>query len=135
AQFVELYNNSTNVTFDLSGWQLQGLSYTFPNGSLIAPANYLVLAQNAAAFAGAYGATNPVFDTFNGALTASGMLALNTSSNVTVAEVKSENQVPWPTNANGAGASLQLLDPHQDNWRVGNWAAVLTSTPATPQWV
>jgi hypothetical protein len=46
------------------------------------------------------------------------------------------NQLPWPTNANGTGASLQLIDPHQDNWRVGNWAAVLTNTPAvTPQWV
>jgi hypothetical protein len=33
AQFVELYNNSTNTTYDLSGWQFQGLSYTFPNGS------------------------------------------------------------------------------------------------------
>ena len=33
AQFVELYNNSTNTTFDLSGWQLQGLDYTFPDGA------------------------------------------------------------------------------------------------------
>ena len=43
--------------------------------------------------------------------------------------------MPWPTNANGAGASLQLIDPYQDNWRVGNWTAVLTNTSATPQWV
>ena len=134
AQFVELYNNSTNTTFDLSGWQLQGLSYTFPNGSILAPTNYLVLAANGAAFAAAYGATNPVFDTFSGTLPASGTLALNTSSNVTVAEVAYENQLPWPTNANGTGASLQLIDPHQDNWRVGNWAAVSTNAPVTPQW-
>ena len=82
----------------------------------------------------AYGATNPVFDTFSGTLPASGTLALNTSSNVTVAEVEYENQLPWPTNANGTGASLQLIDPHQDNWRVGNWAAVSTNAPVTPQW-
>jgi hypothetical protein len=130
AQFVELYNNSTNMTFDLSGWQIQGLSYTFPNGSIIAPTNYLVLAANGAAFAGAYGATHPVFDTFSGTLPANGTLALNTSSNVTVAEVKYENQLPWPTNANGTGASLQLIDPHQDNWRVGNWS--FTPFSATP---
>jgi hypothetical protein len=68
AQFVELYNNSTNTTFDLSGWQLQGLSYTFPNGSLLGPTNYLVLAVNGVAFAEAYGATNPVFDTFSGGM-------------------------------------------------------------------
>ena len=130
AQFVELYNNSTNTTFDLSGWQLQGSAYTFPNGSVIGPTNYLVLAGNNAAFAAAYGATNPVFDTFSGTLPSSGILALNTSSNVTVAEVEYENQLPWPTNANGTGASLQLIDPHQDNWRVGNWA--FTPFSATP---
>ena len=134
AQFVELYNNSTNTTFDLSGWQLQALSYTFPNGSILAPANYLVLAANGAAYAGTYGATNPVFDTFGGALPANGTLVLNTSSNVTVAEVEYENQLPWPTNANGTGASLQLIDPHQDNWRVGNWAAAATNPSVTPQW-
>jgi regulation of enolase protein 1 (concanavalin A-like superfamily) len=130
AQFVELYNNSTNTTFDLSGWQLQGSDYTFPNGSIIAPTNYLVLAANGAAFAGAYSATNPVFDTFSGTLPASGILTLNTSSNVTVTKVAYENQLPWPTGANGTGASLQLIDPHQDNWRVGNWS--FTPFSATP---
>jgi len=130
AQFVELYNNSTNTTFDLSGWQLQGSDYTFPNGSVIAPTNYLVLAANGVAFAGAYGATNPVFDTFSGTLPTSGVLALNTSSNAPVAKVQYENQLPWPISANGTGASLQLIDPHQDNWRAGNWS--FTPLSATP---
>ena len=136
AQFVELFNNSTNTAFDLSGWQFQGLGYTFPAGSIIRPTNYLVLAANGPAFAGAYGATNPVFDIFGGTLSANGeLLALNTASNMTVAEVAYENQLPWPTNASGSGASLQLIDPHQDNWRVGNWSAVLSNSPAAPQWV
>ena len=113
---------------------LQGLAYTFPNGSILAPTNYLVLAANGAAFAAAYGATNPVFDIFSGTLPPSGILALNTASNVTVAEVEYENQLPWPTNANGTGASLQLIDPHQDNWRVGNWSlAPFTATPGRAQ--
>ena len=134
AQFVELYNNSTNTAFDLSGWQLPDLNYTFPNGSLIGPANFIVLAANAAAFAGAYGATNTVYDTFSGTLPSSGILALNTAGNVTVAEVKYENQLPWPTNVNGTGASLQLIDPHQDNWRAGNWQSVPLNSPVIPQW-
>jgi len=133
AQFVELYNNSTNTTFDLSGWQLQGSAYTFPNGSIIAPTNYLVLAANGVAFAGAYGATNPVFDTFSGTLPASGILTLNNSSNVTVTKVEYENQLPWPISANGTGASLQLIDPHQDNWRAGNWSVTpFSATPGAP---
>ena len=135
AEFVELYNRSTNTAFDLSGWQFQGLGYTFPNGATLAPTNYLVLAADNAAFAAAYGATNPVFDTFPGTLSPNGeTLTLNTASNVPVTKVKYRSQLPWPTNANGTGASLQLLDARQDNWRVGNWQAVLTNTPVTPQW-
>ena len=136
AEFVELYNNSTNTAFDLSGWQFQGLGYTFPAGSVIGPTNYLVLAANGAAFAAAYGATNPPFDIFGGTLSGNGeTLTLNNASNVAVAKVKYPINCRGPTNANGGGASLQLIDPHQDNWRAGNWAAVLTNTPATPQWI
>jgi hypothetical protein len=132
-QFVELYNNSTSTTFDLSGWQLPELSYTFPNGSLLGPTNFLVLAQNGAAFAGAYGATRPVFDTFSGTLPPSGTLTLNAPGNVKVTEVEYENKAPWPVAAAAGGSSLQLIDAHQDNWRAGNWlAAPATATPDAP---
>jgi regulation of enolase protein 1 (concanavalin A-like superfamily) len=135
AEFVELYNTSTNTVFDLSGWQFQGLSYTFPGGSIIGPTNYLVLAANSPAYAAAYGATNPVFDVFGGTLQGNGeTLTLNIASNSPVAKVKYSNQLPWPTNANAGGVSLQLIDPRQDNWRVGNWATALSSNLAAPQW-
>ncbi|HVU08842.1 MAG TPA: lamin tail domain-containing protein [Verrucomicrobiae bacterium] len=129
AQFIELYNNSTNETFDLSGWQLQGLSYTFPNGAIIGPESFLILAANNAAFAAAYGATIPVFDTFSGTLQPGQILSLvQPGDNLTVAEVEYDDSLPWPTNA--IGASLQLIDPLQDNWRVGNWAvAPFSATP------
>jgi len=139
-QFVELYNTSTNITFDLSGWQLQGLAYTFPNGSIIGPTNFLALAANAAAFAGAYGATTPVFDTFDGTLQPGQPLSLmrpggGGTNNLVVTEVKYDNTLPWPTNANGTGSALQLVDASLDNWRVGNWIAVPTNVVSTPQWV
>ncbi|HEY4417819.1 MAG TPA: lamin tail domain-containing protein, partial [Verrucomicrobiae bacterium] len=137
AQFVELYNNSTNTAFDLSGWQLQGLSYTFTSGALIPPTNFLVLAANRTAFAAAYGATNPVFDTFGGTLTPNGQtLALIPAGNSSpaIAAVQFQSQLPWPTNAALGGSALQLIDPHQDNWRVGNWAAIAPKTPVPPTW-
>jgi hypothetical protein len=152
AQYVELYNNSANTTFDLSGWQFHGLAYTFPAGSSIAPNSFLVLAANREDFAGVYGATNIVFDTFSGTLQSSGeTLSLiipgtNTASDVTVAKVRYASAAPWPTGPNGTGSSLQLIDPRQDNWRVGNWAGsyppaalspgrtntVMTALPAFP---
>jgi hypothetical protein len=152
AQYVELYNNSATITFDLSGWQLRGLAYTFPAGSSIAPNSFLLLAANREDFAAAYGATNLVFDTFGGTLQPVGeTLSLvvpgtNSANDVTVAKVRYASAAPWPVGPNGTGSSLQLLDPRQDNWRAGNWAGsyppaalspgrtntVMTTLPAFP---
>ena len=141
AAYVELYNRATNTTFDLSGWQLQGLNYTFLPGSSLAPRSFLVLTPSRIAFAAAYGATVPVFDQFDGSVqldAASLSLVKPQSSpgtNMIVARVKYESNAPWPAATNGS--SLQLIDPTQDNWRVGNWAVVLaqSNAPAIPQWV
>jgi hypothetical protein len=138
-QYVELYNDSTNFTFDLSGWQFLGLSYTFPAGSSIGPTSFLVLAADAADFADLYGATNPVFDTFSGPLSTNGLTTLaliqpgaGGTNNVTVAEVQFDSAPPWPAGANGLGSSLQLTDPTQDNWRVGNWSAPYPPAALSP---
>jgi hypothetical protein len=138
AEYVELFNNSSSVTFDLSAWQLKGLAYTFPAGSLIGPNGYLVLAANRATFAAAYGATNLVFDVFSGTLQNNGeTLSLiqpgtNAASDVVVAKVRYRTTGPWPLGGNKVGSSLQLIDSHQDNWRAGNWAAVSGTSAATP---
>jgi hypothetical protein len=138
AQYVELYNNSANTTFDLSGWQFHGLAYTFPAGSWIAPNSFLLLAANREDFAGAYGATNIVFDTFDGTLQPAGeTLSLvvpgtNAASDVTVAKVRYASAAPWPAGPNGTGSSLQLLDPRQDNWRAGNWAGSYPPAASSP---
>ena len=118
--------------YDLSGWQFQGLSYTFPSGSLLPPLGFLVLAANAPAFAAAYGATNLVFDTFNAALSPGQLLSLEQptgGSNLVVAQVLFDDVLPWPANANIPGVSLQLIDPHQDNWRAGNWSRRANQSP------
>ena len=128
AQYVELYNTSTSFAFDMSGWQFDGLSYTFPPGSLIGPNSFLVLAADRDAYVTAYGMANLVFDTFAGTLpTDTGTLSLvapgtNAASNLFVSRVRYSAAPPWPTNASATGGSLQLIDPHQDASRVCNWA-------------
>jgi hypothetical protein len=140
SEFVELYNNSPVLTFDLSTWQLPELGYTFPPGSLIGPNGFIVLAANRTAFAAAYGAAKPLFDVFPGALqNVDQTLTLfqpgtNAATGLVGAKVRFSSAAPWPA-AGTNGSSLQLIDPTQDNWRVGNWAAVLTNAPAAPpQW-
>jgi len=139
AEYVELYNTSTNTYFDLSGMVFHGLSYTFPEGSYIAPKSYLVLAADRMVFSSVYGTSVPVFDTFDGKLKLDGetlsLIIPSTNNDVGtyVSRVRYENALPWNTNASGSGASLQLIDPSQDNWRVANWG--VASTNFTPQWV
>jgi regulation of enolase protein 1 (concanavalin A-like superfamily) len=134
AEFVEIFNNSPSLPFDMSGWQLRGLAYTFPPGAVIRPTNYLVLAANGPAFAAVYGATRPVFDTFNGGLQDGGeTLSLvkagtNAATDLFISRVRYDGTAPWPQIAPDSGVSLQLIDPRQDDWRVGNWS----SASATP---
>ena len=140
SEYVELFNSSGNATYDLSGWQFKGLGYTFPSGSLIAPNSYVVLTADRPSFAAAYGATAPVFDTFPGTLQPDGEIltlvqpATNLGTDVTVAKVRFASEPPWPVNTNGPGSSLQLIDPRQDNWRVGNWGVVSSNSSSAPQW-
>jgi len=129
ADYVELYNNSTTATFDLSGWQLRGLGYSFPAGSVLGPNSYVVLAANRSMFSSAYGGRIALFDTYPASLSARGQrLTLvapgtNGATGLVVSEVQYSPQAPWPAQAGAPGSSLQLIDAHQDNWRVGNWGA------------
>ncbi|MFM1768533.1 MAG: hypothetical protein RJA22_1062 [Verrucomicrobiota bacterium] len=137
AEFVELFNTSSNTTFDLSGFDFDGLDYTFPAGSIIAPRTYLVLAKNRPAFASAYGVTIPVHDQFEGNLQSGGETLslikpaltnafLTNATAVVIDRVRYEEDLPWPRGSNNVptAASLQLIDSLQDNSRPLNWSTL-----------
>ena len=141
AEFLELVNASATMAFDLSGWQIPEVSYNFPPGSLISPGGFLVLAANRAAYSAAYGSRVPLFDTFPGTLDPNGGLltllsATHSSGASVITRVRYSGSAPWPAVAAQTGTSLQLIDPHQDNWRVGNWSMSQTNSsgPQPPQW-
>ncbi len=131
--FIELFNRSSSTPFDLSGCVLQGVGYTFPNGTLIAPRSFLVLARNRPGFEAVYGRGVPVFDLFPGSLDNDGeRLALIQPGgagkpDLIVSDLRYWDRLPWPTNAAGLGPSLQLVDANHGSWRVGNWAATPTN--------
>jgi hypothetical protein len=140
-EFVEIFNAHTNYTFDLSGWRVNGIDYSFPPGATLPPRRYLALAQDGFAYNQSYGATNVAFDSFSGALDNSGetltLFRPGAGTNeIVVDRVRYEAAAPWPAATNGS--SLQLVDATQDNSRVANWAIRLPGTNivvTTPQWV
>ena len=132
ASFVELHNRSFSSSFDLSGVRLNGVGYEFPEGAVIPPGGYWVLVRNRAAFALAYGAGVRVFDEFPGSLDNGGerlsLIRGSGTNEVVISEVRYDNDLPWPPEADGLGSSLQRIDASQSSWRVGNWAAAPTNS-------
>jgi hypothetical protein len=144
AEFLELHNRSTTTAFDLSGWKLNGLDFTFPSGSSIAPRGFVVVAADRLAFGQAYGFGIPVAGVFKGSFDQGGetvtLLRPAGTNEIIVDSVTFEDDAPWPPQADGGGPSLQLIDPALDNNRVANWAAVTNPpgarfTPGAPNQV
>jgi regulation of enolase protein 1 (concanavalin A-like superfamily) len=127
ASFVELFNAHPTFAFDLSGWRVNGLDYIFPNGATLPPRSFTVLGRDRTEFAKLYGSVTPFSAAFDGALQNNGeTLTLlrpgaAAGEELVVDKVKYEGRDPWPALARGAGSSLQLIDPAQDNARVSNW--------------
>ena len=134
ASFLELHNRSSTTAFNLSGWRILGVGYTFPEGAVIPPGAYWVLVRDRTLFATAYGATVPVFDVFSGSLDNNGerlaLLQPSASGEVLITDVRYDNRLPWPTNAAGFGPSLQLLNTANGSWRVANWGTTETNAPS-----
>ena len=136
ASYVELFNNSTNLSFDISNWRINGLGYTFPPGSIITNQQFLTLLKDSSAFINVYGTNLAGFDQFTGELSPSGetltlfMPAAQTNlPEVSVDKVKYSTALPWPSTT--PGISLQIRDPLRDHFRVGNWAAAAGTPKAT----
>ena len=128
AAFIELYNNSANTSFDLSGWRLNGLDYTFPSGTVLTNRGFLAIANNPLAYSLAYTSAPPAFDRFSGNLKNDGETislfqpGAFPGEEILVDRVRYESGPPWPAGARGLGASLQLIDATKDNARVANWS-------------
>ena len=140
ADFVELFNTSFSQAFDLSGGYFDGIDFTFPSGTFLPAQGYLVVVKNRVAFEAYYGSDIPMAGEFAGKLNNAGetlrlvKLGTTTLENVIIDEVNYGGAPPWPQAANGLGSSLQLIDPLQDNDRIGNWTAVGTNGLAEPHW-
>jgi hypothetical protein len=104
-EFIELKNTGT-TPLDVGGMKfVQGIDYTFPSGSTIAPGEYLVLASNSLIFQTRYGFVP--FGEYSGQLDNGGeTIALQTSLGDTLLSLKYGDTYPWPNSADGAGYSL-----------------------------
>ncbi len=126
--FVEIHNHSDNFSFDLTGWKLNGVDFTFPGGTILTNGGYLVVCKNRAALLATFDNDIPVAGEFNGDLDNGGETltlikpGVTPDEDVTVCQVKYDDAAPWPPEPDGLGPSLQLIDAKQDIRRVSNWS-------------
>ena len=124
AEFVELTNVSAE-SVDLSGWTLEGLGTTLQPGTVLLPGGRLVLVANDVVFRVTYPQAGVlVAGQYAGRLSDAGQTLRLLAGARVVDEVTYSAQAPWPAAANGAGPSLELLDPGLDNALPESWTAV-----------
>jgi hypothetical protein len=109
--FIELKNTGTN-TLNLSGLNFSaGVSFTFTNGTMLAPGQFSLLARNAAAFGAKYPGV-PLSGLFTGKLDNGGeALTLSHPLGAMVFSVTYDDEAPWPVAADGPGFSLVSKNP------------------------
>ena len=120
-EFIQIDNNG-DADVDLTGIYLRelGITYRFPNGSTLAAHDALVLCSDSLSYEQYYHRTP--FGEYQRKLS-------NKSENIVIAdawgnvidEVWYADSAPWPTEPDGGGAYLQLIDLDLDNSLAENW--------------
>ena len=131
-EFLELYNRGTEAV-DLSGWRLDdGVNYTVPEGTVLAPDSYLVIARDPQLIQDVYGlgpdqvlgpADEESREEFGVLADAGERLTLVDALGRTVDTVRYYDGGDWSLWADGEGSSLELIDANQDNSFAQAWDA------------
>ena len=122
--WIELYNNGS-ATIDLAGWILTDLGinpYIFPEGTILCPGNYIVVCEELKDFKTIHPSIkNSIGDLTFGLSSNGDVIRLYDSFNKLIDEVSYSSVSPWPIEANGTGATLELISPEYDNTLASNW--------------
>jgi hypothetical protein len=119
-EFIEVQNVSSGAdatTLDLTGVTLSdGPSdpFGFEDGTSLGPGEFLLIVKDPAAFQAAYPSVDAarIAGAFKGGLNNQGeRIKLDDATGSTIAEFTYADSDPWPDRADGAGASLVLIDP------------------------
>ncbi len=134
-EYVEIFNRSATEAFELGGWRIDAVDYTFKRGVVIAPRGRLVVAEDTPAYAAAYGNPEVLAGDYGGSLADEGepirLLAPAAGGGEQVVNaLHYQATPPWPV-PDGPGAALQAIDLFQDNRLPGNWRRVARPRPWT----
>ncbi len=123
-EYIELLNISDRA-IDVGGWYFsKGITYFFPEGTIMMPSQYVIVARDPERINQIYSPEALVVGPYVGQLANGGELVrLKDALGNTVDEVTYFDGGRWPRWADGLGSSLELIDPWQDNTFASAWDA------------
>ncbi len=132
--WIELFNRSQQ-NIDLSGWKFADSNDSnfmiLPEGTILSAENYLVLCRDSTSFFSHFPNVSNVLGNWDFGLSGSGeCIRLFNQTNALIDSVEYDDDPPWPTDPDGNGPTLSLLNPDLENSLVENWAA--SSNYGTP---
>ena len=125
--WVELYNSSESP-INIGTWKLKDEAndhvFIIPENTILAGGDYLVLCKDTIAFTSLFpGVSNFIGDLGFGLGGGGDMVRLFDSYDILMDDVEYDDDDPWPIEADGTGATLELIDPSLDNSLPENWIA------------
>jgi hypothetical protein len=130
--WVEIYNPG-NLPVNMTGWVFKDgdnkHKFTFPDEYILPANGYVVIAEDLVAFQAACPEVTNVVGSTGFGLSASGeYVRIFDNLGILADSVNFSNAAPWPVNASGTGATLELKNPLFDNTDGNNWFADQTKT-------
>ncbi len=125
-EYIEIHNPSTTSTLGLGGYTFDdGISYTFPAGIQMAPGERVILAKNPTAYALRHGGGGAaVYGPYDGQLANDGeIVRLLDAGGGVIHDFEYDDGRKWPIEADGHGASLEIIDTEGDYSDADNWRA------------
>jgi hypothetical protein len=134
AEFVELFNATTDKYFDLSGWKFfdPTSTATIPNGTILFPGQYLILCSTTNA---------PLFSAYPNVVGVSSFPSLNNSDDDITLSDNLDNVIDnvvysdeWygSTTKDDGGYTLELINPFVPCSDASNWTASNDASGGTP---
>jgi hypothetical protein len=125
--WIEIYNPN-DFDVDMTGWYFKDEKdehlYKFPTDTKIKSHDFLVLCRNLQLFQAHFQGLTNITGNFDFGLSGDcELIRLFDVSGNLVDSLRYDDQSPWPTEADGEGFTLELLDPNMDNAKAENWGA------------
>ena len=125
--WIEFYNPAS-VPINISRWQFKDSDddhiFEFPENTVMDPEGYLVICTDIPAFNELFSEVETVTEEVSFGFSGSGeLLRLFNFSGEMVDSLVYSDSAPWPPEADGDGATLELIDPVFDNALAESWQA------------